>query len=484
MATFQDLTRRDAAFAAADAGELEDARSVLAVARRSRREADAAEAQLLRAAAAWADLHPAESLSDAATLGVRGADTDVPVAGPGAPRVTEFCLAEFAAAVGLSTTAGRFLVGHALELRHRLPRTWARIHRGDLPVWRARKIADATLALTSEAATYVDRQVAPVAHRIGPAALDRLVQAAIAQYMPDEADKRRRDAADRRHVDIDTDQVSYHGTSRIEGELDLADALDLDAALGNLAAARRRLGDQDPLDVRRAKAAGDLARRQLTLDLQTAGTGPDTGTDGDGGTAQGDAGRPVSRQRRPAKPRQVVLYVHLHEAALHGAPGIGRVENTRSPVTTEQIRDWCGQPDAQVVVKPVIDLTDHVHVGAYEIPDRIREHVALRDPHCVFPFCTRPTRSCRTDEHPCDTDHGQPYDAGGPTCTCNLVPLCRRHHRLKTHTSWRYTILEPGTYLWASPHGDHYLVDHTGTQHHDPDRYRPEAADPRRPPDH
>ena len=30
---------------------------------------------------------------------------------------------------------------------------------------------------------------------------------------------------------------------------------------------------------------------------------------------------------------------------------------------------------------------------------------------------------------PCDIDHAQPHAAGGVTCPCNLVPLCRRHHR-------------------------------------------------------
>jgi hypothetical protein len=50
------------------------------------------------------------------------------------------------------------------------------------------------------------------------------------------------------------------------------------------------------------------------------------------------------------------------------------------------------------------------------------------------------------------------------TCTCQLAPLCRRHHRLKTHGGWTYTILEPSSYLWSSPHGYQYLRDHTGTR--------------------
>ena len=93
---------------------------------------------------AWADLHPAESIGDA----VRFGDTPVPVAGPGAPLVAEFCVAEFAAAVGLPTETGKAYLGEALELRHRLPRTWARVRAGDLAAWRARRIARATIALS------------------------------------------------------------------------------------------------------------------------------------------------------------------------------------------------------------------------------------------------------------------------------------------------------------------------------------------------
>ena len=45
------------------------------------------------------------------------------------------------------------------------------------------------------------------------------------------------------------------------------------------------------------------------------------------------------------------MYVHLSEAAVApGAPLVGefgRVENTRGPAHAEQIRQWCGNPDAQ-----------------------------------------------------------------------------------------------------------------------------------------
>ncbi len=153
-------------------------------------------------------------------------------------------------------------------------------------------------------------------------------------------------------------------------------------------------------------AAGELGRRQLALDLDT-------------GTEQSDTARPT----RKHKPRQVVLYVHLSEAAITGhstesgvSLELARVENHRQGVTADQVRTWCANPDTQVTVKPVIDLAEHIRVDAYEVPDRLAEQTQLRDGACVFPWCTRPAR-------PCDSDHVIPHAEGGPTCSCNIAPL-------------------------------------------------------------
>ena len=53
----------------------------------------------------------------------------------------------------------------------------------------------------------------------------------------------------------------------MHGELDLADALDLDEAIRGIADQLKALGSTESLDVRRSVAAGELARRQLALDL-------------------------------------------------------------------------------------------------------------------------------------------------------------------------------------------------------------------------
>ena len=161
----------------------------------------------------------------------------------------------------------------------------------------------------------------------------------------------------------------------------------------------------------------------------------------------------------------MVLYAHLSESALQSnALGeLGRLENTRSLITAEQVRTWCANPDTMVVVRPVIDLNDHVHVTQYEVPDRMAEAAALANVTCVFPFCTRPARGCRPGEHDADRDHISPHGHDGPTCSANVAPLCRRHHRLKTHGGWRYVPVERGSYLWTSPLGLSFLRDHDGT---------------------
>ncbi len=412
--------------------------AVLAAVRSARWVEDAEAARQLRLSVDWAAMHSVDSLADAATVWDRDCgDTGVPVAGPGAPLVAEFCVAELAAAIGVSTDAGRGYLGEAVELRYRLPRVWARVVAGDLVAWRARRIARATIHLSREAAAFVDAHVAAVAHKIGPYVLDRLLEEAIARFMPEEAEKRRRAAVDGRRFDVDTTNTSLGGTASVWGELDVADALDLDAAVSAGAEHLKTLGSTDSLDVRRATAVGDLARAQQTLDLNT----------------ERSSGEPERKARR------VVLYVHLSDAALVNGHlddlgRLGRLENTRSLVTAEQVRAWCGTPDTSVVVKPVIDLNDHVRVDAYEVPDRMHEAAVLVDQACVFPWCTRPARGCRPDERDADCDHITPYapdSSAGPTCSCNIAPLCRRHHRLKTHGGWRYTQVERGTYLWGSP---------------------------------
>lgn len=82
------------------------------------------------------------------------------------------------------------------------------------------------------------------------------------------------------------------------------------------------------------------------------------------------------------------------------------------------------------------------------VPDRLDERAGLRHPTSRPPSMYAASSS----------------DSGGPTCDCDLAPLCRFHPRLKTHGRWLFTRLDETTVLRRSPHGLSFLRDHTGTR--------------------
>ena len=49
----------------------------------------------------------------------------------------------------------------------------------------------------------------------------------------------------------------------------------------------------------------------------------------------------------------------------------------------------------------------------------------------------------------------------------NLGLLSRFVHRVKTHGRWSLREPSPGVYLWRSPHGYWFRVDHHGTHARD-----------------
>ncbi|MGL4176470.1 MAG: hypothetical protein ACRCSN_10370, partial [Dermatophilaceae bacterium] len=51
-----------------------------------------------------------------------------------------------------------------------------------------------------------------------------------------------------------------------------------------------------------------------------------------------------------------------------------------------------------------------------------------------------------------DLDHTTPWP-GGSTSPGNLVSLCRRHHRMKQHGRWCYTLHDNGDITWVSTTG-------------------------------
>lgn len=98
-------------------------------------------------------------------------------------------------------------------------------------------------------------------------------------------------------------------------------------------------------------------------------------------------------------------------------------------------------------------LTDRRNRVVATSPTTYRPTAALarliraRDRHCRYPGCHVPAEAC-------DLDHAVPFPRGQTTAE-NLGALCRRHHRLKTHTDWHLTT-DGHTTRWRSPAGITY----------------------------
>ena len=179
----------------------------------------------------------------------------MPVAGEGAPLVAEFAVTEFAAALGMSTDAGKRYVGHALELRHRLPRVWKRVQSGGLRPWLApadRRDGPCSSPRTPRRSwTGTSRRPRT---RIGPGPAgptgrrgDRPLHA---RPKPRPVASSRRTAATSRSSPSRSTPTT--APLAVHGELDLADALDLETAIQTVAAQLKDLGSEDSLDVRRS----------------------------------------------------------------------------------------------------------------------------------------------------------------------------------------------------------------------------------------
>ncbi|WP_395657725.1 HNH endonuclease [Nocardioides sp.] len=379
------------------------AESVLTAAAATREAIADLEVQQLIQACDWVALHPGEEVDTSIEFGMR----DLQIAGDGAPTIDEAAVAEFALAVGRTTDSGRNLLGDAVELRHRLPRLWARVINGEVAVWKARKVAQATTSLPADAAAVVDQRLAWCAHRCSFAEIERQVEKARAEHDPDAAEERRVAALEKRRFDIDLDHATPDGLVHVEGELDLADALALEEQIKATAA---ELDVDLPLDVRRSMAAGLL------------------------GTSDTEGGQV----------REVVVYAHTR-------PGHASVDvdNTRSSVTPEHLKDWCQAAGTKVTVRPVIDLNAELSTDCYEPTELMKEQIGLRDRQCCFPGCTRPARRC-------DSEHQVPWPEG-PTASSNLAPACRTHHRLKTFAGWDYQRVAGVGFVWTTPMGRTYV---------------------------
>ncbi len=424
---------------------------------------------MLESALAWAHAHVvgggqgAASWSEPDSRAVLWGERAVPIAGAGTPGVAEFAPMELAAALELTHESALALLGDALDLAHRLPRTWALVRDLRVPVHLGRHAAAESRDLDPAAAAHADRLLAWQPSRLNPHRVSVLVHEARLYADPDRAVADHDTALASRTVTVthpgDRPGMTP-GTSEVFMRLDTADAAAFDTTISTMATTLGVLGHPGSGEVRRAHAVGILADPQQALDL-LAGLDEHghARTDEAGALAEEAGCTPASPLRglttsRGARTAQVVVHVTDADLLTCGPLGRGGVARTRlGPVLMDALTSWL--IGHHLTVRPVLDPTTITPVDTHDPTPGMTEAVRLRDPVCVFPGCRRPSTGC-------DLDHITPYRTGGPpgqTRPDALAPLCRRHHRAKTFGDFAYRRLPDGSYRWTLPTGHTVTTD-------------------------
>lgn len=351
----------------------------------------------------------------------------------------EFVALEVAAAKGISVAAATWLVRDIVNLQARHPRLWHQALQGRLPVFRACQLTAemAEYDLTAAEAGEVDDLLAP---KVGGVPWRRLLQRCrglITTVAPGKA----RAATQRARVDrfVRKEATRDASVALITARVDTADAIFFDGMVDRIADLLGAQGDEDPKEIRRAKALGILATpSRANLMLREA-----VGLVGE------------VRADDPKLLPEAEVFVHIAEDSLLLGRGPARVEG-HGPLEATLLGCLLGHH--RVRVTPVIRPFAETSADSYEIPAGMRRQVLARDVFEVFPFSARSSRRQ-------DLDHTIPFVPGvpGQTRPDNLGPLSRKAHRAKTHGGWGLAQPRPGVFHWTTPSGHRYRVTQHGT---------------------
>lgn len=444
-----------------------------------------AETNDLEVLAQWAAVHssdPTEGPDGAVAR--RIGDVLVQVGGDGTPGVQDFCLGEIALARGTGVMASRHALADVLDLQHRLPLTWAVCRRGECEVWVARRIAKLSRHLSADKVGLVD---SAMSRMIATESAGRVLEVAEAKVIEaDPALHDERSEAERRRRFAHLGRTDEFGLRLLIARLDAGEAVAVEATVCRVAEIIEPRHPEAAPDELRALAFAWLARPAELFALLLEQDTPDSETD-----PELDLDLDLAEPVQPELPRALafpadlldalrdidltalaprgVLHVHLHEAALHGTDGVARVEGF-GPITISRLTELLARLD--VTIQPVKDLSDRVRYTAYEHPESLRDQVHLVTGGDYWPYASSTSRKVDLD-HPTPFDHGAgrepPPDQTG---SHNSGPLGRRHHRWKTHAGYQSRQCGKGRYVWLTPNGLGFLVDHAGTHRIHPEKAR------------
>ncbi|WP_088289724.1 HNH endonuclease signature motif containing protein [Kineosporia sp. A_224] len=361
------------------------------------------------------------------------------------------CVAtEIACAAGITLSKADYLVETAIVLviDEKLPLTAQVLQQGRLDWPRLRLVLGRTRGLSTEAAQAVERLVYATRGVLdgGTRRFEKaLTNAVLAVDAEAEAKRRERHRKGRR-VSIQTsDDGEALFTAVGPGEAITAAYNGLDAAARYL----RANGDPRTLDQLRhdllvtgctsgylpvpadvLPVPAGCARTDTTATPQPQ---PPTPTPPDGvRPASGDADQesvpPWFTTTWPDV--QVTVNITVSAETLMGLVDDPGTLQGYGPIPADAIRDLATNGVFRCLVVDgqhgtVLGVGKNTFSPGYVTSERLKLLVEHAFPTCTAPHCDKASWRC-------DLDHQIPYAQGGATCACNVRPLCRACHRLKT----------------------------------------------------
>ncbi|MDQ6875278.1 MAG: HNH endonuclease, partial [Actinomycetota bacterium] len=346
----------------------------------------------------------------------RPGDGQPPEGAAGRLPAEEWAAVELGIALRMPAASADRRMQIARELDRRLPATWQALARGQITYWAATVIVEACAALTDPAAARVEAQVLRRAGDQTVAELRRSLRRAVLAADPAAAQGAHQLAAAARRVDY---WALPDGMAELRAVSTAEAILTVQTALTALADRPRADGDDRGIDARRADALVELCSAAL------------------------DRPRlPVRHGRRPH------IQFTVPAGALLGGDSPGELAGY-GPITAPTARRIAASGTwRRLITDPASGRLLDYGRTTYSPPADLAGHIIARDRVCTFPHCAQPAQRC-------DIDHAVPWPAGG-TDAGNCAALCRRHHRVKTHTAWSLNRPDQHSSIWTSPTGHTY----------------------------
>ena len=331
-----------------------------------------------------------------------------------------FVTTEIGAALHLSNRAAQAELNRAVGLE-RASSVFEALLRGKIDLYRAEVLIDGTCHLPDADLSWVIHQVLVEAEHLTASQIRVSVERLCFLANPEEAALRYGEAVKNRMVEV---RGNEFGTATLQGhDLPPERAEAAFRRLTRLARKLKRKGEDRTMDQLRADLLLQLLLGEQAQNGQSAGRG------------------------------SVDLQVDLETlAGLTEAPGeLAGFGPVISDIARQVAEDQRHCSWSWTVTDPETGMPVHTGITRRRPRRETRRVVEARNPTCIFPGCRMPSKDC-------DLDHRLQWSERGPTCECNLVPLCRRHHRCRHRLGWGHRPLPRGDHLWISPLGHRYTT--------------------------